>query len=617
LQPPHTSIRRNLSPSRLRRVLPTCLAALGLCLSLDRPLAAQETPDIARSVCGALGAQGRLMWIDGTANIVRTVHEGGQDKVVDYSTTRAGVAAIVRHCKEAHINTLVVDIKPLVGEVLYNSKIAPHMRQYKGHSLPDFDVLAAFVEEGHRAGLLVDASVNVLSEGHKYYNAGPAYAHPDWQSIVFTVDRGLIAPNGRRLPVRVPNEPSDATRPILLADNSSIQGSEPTGSIGLETTGSDLLPHGDSGAQTLIGKQLNVVMDGDNHVTGVVDSGLLGDDALAAPEDGRLLTVTRPADFDWVNHNIRPGANVRFDMQTALTPIAQAPSEKVACFVNALNPDVRRYELDMVREIVANYDIDGFVLDRCRYSNIYNDFSTLSRDAFLRWLNTKPGAPAPHGAINWPQDVFRFPTTPGGDLIQGPLYGPWLEFRAQVIRDFVADIARVVRAAKPGIAFGTYVGSWYPAYFGVGVNWGSENTTLRYPWFTPDYPQTGYAEFFDWISTGCYYPTPTRYEAREQGLSDRSTVEYAAQLSNAAVANGAFVYPGVNVPDYVGKPEALLRALQTAGKQGQGWMIFDLSYIDEFNWWPQLTAAYPTETSPPDRVTGLLSAMRGAMSEGQ
>jgi uncharacterized lipoprotein YddW (UPF0748 family) len=607
----------HLLASRLLRVLAVCLVVLIACLSSACPIAAQELPDIARSVSGALGTQGRLMWIDGTANIVRTVRVGGQDKVVDYSTTQAGVAEIVRHCKEAHINTIVVDVKPLSGEVLYNSKVAPHMRLYKGHPMPEFDVLAAFIAEGHRAGLLVDASANILSEGHKYYSTGPAYTHPEWQSIVYTLDRGLIAPNGKRLPVHVPNEPSDAARPVLLADNSFIQGTEPTGSIGLETTGSDLLPHPDTDAQLRIGKQLNVVMDGNNRVTGVVDNGLLGDDALAAPEEGRLLTVNRSPDLDWVNQNIRPGAYVRFDMQTALTPIAQAPSEKVACFVNALHPDARRHELDLVREIVTNYDIDGFVLDRCRYSNIYNDFSPLSRDAFVQWLNSKSKIQNPKSKIDWPQDVFRFPTSPGGDLIRGTLYGPWLEFRAQVIRDFVADIARIVRTAKPGIAFGTYVGSWYPAYYGVGVNWGSENTTLRYPWFTPDYPQTGYAEFFDWISTGCYYPTATRSEAREQGLSDRSTVEYAAQLSNQAVANGAFVYPGVNVPDYAGKPEAMLRALEAAGKQGQGWMIFDLSYIDRFNWWPQLAAAYPKEISPPDRVTGLITAIRGAMSQGQ
>ena len=199
-------------------------------------------------------------------------------------------------------------------------------------------------------------------------------------------------------------------------------------------------------------------------------------------------------------------------MRTGLTPIVQAPSEKVSCFVSPLHPDVRRHELDVVRELVTGYDIDGLVLDRCRYSNLYNDFSDRSRAAFEQAIQ-QPVA-------RWPQDVFAFSPTPGGDIIKGPLYKPWLEFRARVIRDFVAEIARTARSLKPGIILGTYVGSWYPSYYQVGVNWGSDKTNLRYSWFTPDYPRTGYAEFFDWVSTGCYYPVATRTDARQEGLSE-------------------------------------------------------------------------------------------------
>ena len=125
-------------------------------------------PDVARDLSAGVGAQGRLMWIDGTANIVRTLKQGDKKIVVDYSTTRAGVQEIVRKCKAAHVNTLVVDVKPLAGLVLYNSKLAPHMRAWQGHPVPDFDVLAAFVEEGHKAGLQVDASINVLKIGRAH-----------------------------------------------------------------------------------------------------------------------------------------------------------------------------------------------------------------------------------------------------------------------------------------------------------------------------------------------------------------------------------------------------------------------------------------------------------------
>ncbi len=591
---------------RILFAAPVLLVILAPCV-----VHAQSSPQIARSVSAGLGAQGRIMWVDGTANLVRTVTQDGQTVTIDYTTTREGVADVVRKCKAAHINTLVIDVKPLSGQTLYASKVAPRMREWKGRKVPDFDVLAAFVEEGHKAGLQVDASINVLSEGHKYFSVGPAYEHTDWQSIVYTLDRGLTAPQtGSRISVRVPGEPSDPAAPTLLADESAILGSEPTsGLVGLESVDSK---GGVVSGSAVAGKQLNIVLDDDNRCVGLVDSALLGDDPLIAPEGGHLIPATRDSDIAWCAANAQPGAILGFDMRTGRTPIAQAPSEKIACFVNPLHPDARRHELDIVRELVTDYNIDGLVLDRCRFSNLYNDFSDRTREAFSQWLRSKRVS---RTISRWPQDVFEFSRAPGGKSKIGPLYKQWLEFRATVIRDFVAEIAKIARTTKPGIVLGTYVGSWYPAYYEVGVNWGSAATRLRYPWFTPGYPRTGYAEFFDWISTGCYYPLATREDARMNGLSEKGTVEYASQLSDLAVADGAFVYGGIYAADYMKHPETFIKALDAAGRQSQGWMIFDISYINDYNWWPQLEAAYKTDAIAPERLRGMLSEIRTARDE--
>jgi len=592
-------------------------AALGLLASAC--VCSADPPDVARDLSAGVGAQGRLMWIDGTANIVRSHMENGKKVVTDYTTTREGVQEIVRRCKAAHINTLVVDVKPLAGLVLYNSKIAPRMREWQGHPLPDFDVLAAFVEEGHKAGLQVDASVNVLSEGHKYYSVGPAYQHTDWQSIVYTVDRGMIALNESRLSVRAPDEPDDPAKPLLLADDSTVLGGSGTnGLVGLESK--DNGGGVDSGVP--LGKQLNVVLDEANRVAGMVDSALLGDDPLTAPENGHLVSVSRPEDRAWAAKNLPIGSAVRFDLRTGRTPITQAPSEKVSCFVNPLHPEARAYEMAMAREIVSNYDIDGFVLDRCRYSNINNDFSDRTRDAFAQWLQHQPRRDSRRGgfptAINqWPQDIFAFPNAPGGPIKKGPLYKPWMEFRAQTIRDFVAELARTVRAVKPNIVLGTYVGSWYPGYYEVGVNWGSPKNGLRYSWYTPNYPRTGYAQFFDWISTGCYYPNATEDDARMQGQNPQATVEFAATLSNKAVSSGAFVYAGIYLQDYLQKPEMFLRALDACAQRSQGWMIFDLSFMDSENLWPTLEKAYPTSAVAPHNLPGLLPAARAGFDSAE
>ena len=602
---------RSLVPGIPASSLPLSVLLASLLPVCALPALAQRPPEVAGSVSAALGMQGRLMWIDGTANLVRKVKNNGATVVVDYSTTREGVAEIVRRCKAAHINTLVVDVKPLSGQVLYNSKIAPRMREWRGRRVPEFDVLAAFIEEGHKAGLQVDAAINTLSEGHKYFKVGPAYEKTDWQSLVYTVERALVAPNGARLPVHVSGEPDDSARPAVLTDESAIMGSEPSAMTGLET-----IENGKSGPNrpdTPLGKQLHVTLDTNHRVTGLVDGALLGDDPLIAPTGGHVITAIRDADRAWINQNLKAGAQARFDLRAGRTPIAQAPSEKIACFVNVLHPAARKYALDIVREIVTNYDIDGFVLDRCRYASFFNDFSDRTRDAFFEWMETKSKNRFSRSGVRWPEDVFAFAETPGDPILTGPLYKPWLEFRAQVMRDFVAELARIVRSLKPQIALGTYVGSWYPKYYEVGVNWGSDKTSLRYSWFTPDYPRTGYIEFFDWIATGCYYAVPTRYEARRQGLSERATVEYASELSSLAVASGAFVYPGIMVTDYAGKPEAMVRALETAAKQAQGWMIFDLTYIEEYGWWPHLERMTTKEMPPPHAFSELLPAVRAAL----
>lgn len=570
---------------------------------------AQKTPDFAHGVSTLMGAQGRLMWIDGTANIHRRIMVNGKETWIDYTSTREGVADVVRKCKAANINTLVVDVKPLSGEVLYNSKIAPHMHVWKGRPVRDFDVLAAFVEEGHKAGLQVDADINTLGEGHKIFHVGPGYEHPEWQSVVYTVDRGLVATNGARLSVHFSGEPSDPNAPAVLNDDSSVIGSGAVGAqVGLEglSSGSAAV-QGRKGMP--FGRQSNVVLNAQNRVIGIIDSALLGDDPLVAPEDGRLIAATRKEDAKWIADNLKPEDYVRFDMRTARVLSADAPSEKVGVFVNPLQPVVRRRVLDIVRELVTNYDIDGIVLDRCRYANLNNDFSDLSRDAFARWLGKPIG--------RWPEDIYAFAPIPGQHPIDGPLYKPWLEFRAKVIRDLVADIARTARSIKPNITLGTYVGSWYPSYYEVGVNWGSEKTSLRYSWFTENYPQTGYAEFFDWIATGCYFPTATRDDARTAGISDHATVEAAAELSSQAVANGSFVYGGIYVPDYSRDPDRMIRALEAAGRQAQGWMIFDLVYINDFDWWPNLERAFPKAANAPNHVPGLLTTIRTAADKAQ
>ena len=85
----------------------------------------------------AMGFQGRVLWMDATANI-KTLQ------------TREGVKKIISKCKQANINSIVLDVKPIIGEVMYKSYVAPKLSEWKGEHYPkDYDLLQTVLEEAH------------------------------------------------------------------------------------------------------------------------------------------------------------------------------------------------------------------------------------------------------------------------------------------------------------------------------------------------------------------------------------------------------------------------------------------------------------------------------------
>src|SRR5687767_12547632 len=73
---------------------------------------AQTAPAPAPAPPG--GLQGRVLWMDAHANLARL-------------STRAGVAQAFARCRQANINTVIVDVKPVSGHVLYASRVAPRL----------------------------------------------------------------------------------------------------------------------------------------------------------------------------------------------------------------------------------------------------------------------------------------------------------------------------------------------------------------------------------------------------------------------------------------------------------------------------------------------------------
>lgn len=135
----------------------------------------------------------RLLWCDAEANL-------------EYLSTRQGVAETVRRCREAGIDTIIVDVKPLSGHVLYNSSIAPRIKGWKDFRYPEgYDLLSVMLEEGQRRGISVHAAVNVFSEGSQELQDGPAFAHPEWQCIRYE----LNSETGKPRFVKVADAPAE------------------------------------------------------------------------------------------------------------------------------------------------------------------------------------------------------------------------------------------------------------------------------------------------------------------------------------------------------------------------------------------------------------------------
>lgn len=416
------------------------------------------------SYCGAVskvgGLAGRVMWCDAEANLWAL-------------STREGVRDTVQRCKECGINTVVVDVKPLAGVVLYNSKIAPCLSEWEGKPYPeDYDLLKTMVEECREAGIEVHAAINVFAEGSQARNDGPAYSHPEWQCVKYEVEK------------------DGSPRFVRVADSSA---------------------------------------------------------------------------------------------------------EHLAVFVNPAMPEVRDYELSIVDEIVRNYDVDGIILDRMRYPNLYSDFSDFSRERFESWLGTK--------VAKWPVDIFKLESD--GKVERGKLYNKWIEWRARNITTFLEDVRRVVKGIRQEAMVSVYVGSWYAHYYNEGVNWASRDYMPPYDWASESYNQTGYAHLVDFMCTGCYYENATRAEARARGESAGATVEAAGEESVEVVKDDTFVYGSLYVLQYAAKPLEFVKAIEACLATTQGVMIFDLCYIRDYDWWSVLKDCFKAPAIPPHDVPGL------------
>ncbi|MFC4557850.1 alpha amylase family protein [Virgibacillus kekensis] len=524
-----------------------------------------STEDTVKDLVQNKNMKSRILWYDLSANL-------------ENLDTPEEVADIVAKTADANINGIVLDVKNRSGFVPYQSEYAPHLSESKNPKYnwypEDYDLIETVLNEAKKYDIEVHLNINTFSAGDTIYNEGPAIDNPDWQTIVYDVNRVVTEAEGN-------------THAIDGFDQTRRSGTL----IVYTPENNDLTPTNRWGIEVVVENGV---------VTDIVDRVVIGGEGPPVPENGYVLSGHGEA-RQWLLENVEVGEQIDISsVETDLKPVSETAGP--AAFMNPINPEVQQYTWNVIEELVTNYDIDGLTLDRARYNNIYTDFSDLSREKFEEAIGQE--------VTNWPEDIYTV-TFKGNEKVinPGPFYKQWIKWRAQNIHDYFGATKEFIRDLDSDVLFNTYVGSWYPLYYSEGVNWGSKDYFPEYDWTADNYNETGYANHLDFLMTGLYYGDVT-VEELEGKLPSWYSVEGAADLSMEATQYDTFVYGSLFLLQYQDRPEAFKRAIRMTEEKMHGIMLFDLVYIEMYDWWPLLEEVFDNKTKSPHQNPGLLKQIR-------
>ena len=246
--------------------------------------------------------------------------------------------------------------------------------------------------------------------------------------------------------------------------------------------------------------------------------------------------------------------------------------------INPCHPKTVAYIKRMLTEIFSNPKyaaLDGFCLDYCRYMDANSDFSDYSRACFEDYIG-KP-------VENWPQDIYYYKegVTSRGDYTPGPLYNQWIEWRAKVIHDIIAECREAVKAVRPDADLSVWAAAWYPLPH-TGQNWGSPRYKLvdSYWWATNQYHTTGFADQLDYFQLGAYYN-------KVLGMMGNDTVESALDLAKYILKGDCPMWGTFSVADGDFDVKSAVKLCLT---KTDGCMVFDLCHIASWQHWSEIKA---------------------------
>ena len=254
-------------------------------------------------------------------------------------------------------------------------------------------------------------------------------------------------------------------------------------------------------------------------------------------------------------------------------------TRKAAVFLNPALPEVQEYALDLIMELVNNYDIDGFSLDYCRYPDADSEFSDFSRTDFEKYIG--------ESVANWPDDIFTYDEE--GNRIDGVLAKQWWAYRAKVISDFIRQASDSIHVAKPDVDVEYWAATWIHALNSSGQNWASPKSSwpMAYAYGTPEYQATGFAPFIDVFAAGAYLE-------RVHGADDNESIEYAFNRADTLLHGDCRLVGSLYAVNHDNNPDnpnnmynAALMSLQKTGNL----RMLDISHLEKYDLWSSIRSA--------------------------
>ena len=245
--------------------------------------------------------------------------------------------------------------------------------------------------------------------------------------------------------------------------------------------------------------------------------------------------------------------------------------------INPSHPKTVEYVKRMITEMFSNPKyaaLDGFCLDYCRYMDANSDFSDYSRAQFEEYIGKK--------VENWPSDIYYYKegVTDRGQYTPGPLYNQWIEWRAKVIQNVVAECRSALKGVRPDADLSVWAAAWYPLPH-TGQNWGSTKYTYvdNNWWATDNYHTTGYADQLDYFQLGAYYNKVMGYNT--------DCIEYSLNISRQILKGDCPMWGTFSVASATFDVTSAVKLCLT---KTEGCMVFDLVHIGNFNHWKRIKA---------------------------